>query len=161
MTPIEVNRSRLLAPTPHGFLGRRGGASVGTHAGLNVGLGSADDPAAVAANRVRATDAVAPGARGRGIASDALRALVLFAWTLPGLHRVELHIEPWNAASLGVARRVGFSYEGLLAGYMEIGGRRRDLASYAVIRTAPPETVRPPAAGMPTAISDGRPTSAP
>ena len=60
---VEINRSRLLAPVSHGFLGRRGGASTGAHAGLNVGLGSADDPAVVAANRALATDAVAPGAR--------------------------------------------------------------------------------------------------
>ncbi|WP_082045970.1 GNAT family N-acetyltransferase [Arthrobacter sp. L77] len=105
--------------------------------------------------------AVAPAARGRGVATDALRALTSFAWTLPGLYRVELHIEPWNAASLGAARRAGFTYEGLLGSYLEIGGERRDLASYAVIRTAPPETVRPPASGMPTVIRDGRPTSAP
>ncbi|WP_434993212.1 GNAT family N-acetyltransferase [Arthrobacter sp. Ld5] len=111
--------------------------------------------------RGQAGYAVAPSARGRGVATDALRALVRFAWTLPCLHRVELHIEPWNAASIGVARRAGFSYEGILGSYLEIGGERRDLASYAVIRTAPPETLSPPASGMPTVISDGRPTSAP
>nr|WP_277923230.1 MULTISPECIES: peptidoglycan editing factor PgeF [unclassified Sphingomonas] len=46
----------------HGFLGREGGVSTGVHAGLNVGLGSDDDAAAIAENRVRATDAVLPGA---------------------------------------------------------------------------------------------------
>ncbi|MBG6223880.1 RimJ/RimL family protein N-acetyltransferase [Arthrobacter sp. CAN_A2] len=111
--------------------------------------------------RAQAGYAVAPAARGRGIATDALRALVSFAWTLPGLYRVELHIEPWNTASIGVARRAGFSYEGLLGSYLEIAGERRDLASYALIRTAPPETVRPPDSGMPTVIRDGRPTSEP
>ncbi|WP_258069758.1 GNAT family N-acetyltransferase [Arthrobacter sp. SX1312] len=111
--------------------------------------------------RGQAGYAVAPAARGRGTATDALRALTSFAWTLPGLHRLELHIEPWNAASVGVARRAGFSYEGILRSYLEIGGERRDLAAYAVIRTAPPETVSPPATGMPTVIRDGRPTSEP
>lgn len=48
---------------PHGFLGRRGGVSEGEYASLNVGLGSDDDPAAVAENRRRATDAILPGAR--------------------------------------------------------------------------------------------------
>ena len=33
---------------PHGFLGRQGGVSTGIVAGLNVGLGSADDRAASA-----------------------------------------------------------------------------------------------------------------
>ena len=58
----EVIRARSLAGVAHGFLGRRGGVSVGATAGLNVGLGSADDPAAVAENRRRAAAAVAPGA---------------------------------------------------------------------------------------------------
>ena len=51
-----------LAGTAHGFLGREGGVSGDIYASLNVGLGSADDPAAVAANRARAVAAVAPGA---------------------------------------------------------------------------------------------------
>jgi YfiH family protein len=46
----------------HGFVGRRGGASTGIFASLNVGLGSSDDPALVRENRRRAVDAVAPGA---------------------------------------------------------------------------------------------------
>jgi YfiH family protein len=41
----------------------RGGVSEGLHAGLNVGWGSEDDPAATAENRRRATQAVLPGAR--------------------------------------------------------------------------------------------------
>ena len=51
-----------LGGVSHGFLGRQGGVSHGIYASLNVGLGSADDPAAVAENRARATAAVAPGA---------------------------------------------------------------------------------------------------
>jgi polyphenol oxidase len=59
---IEVARARALEGVAHGFLGRRGGASQGVHAGLNVGLGSQDDPATIAENRRRATEAVLPGA---------------------------------------------------------------------------------------------------
>lgn len=61
--PVEIIHSPLLAGTRHGFLGRLGGVSTGIQAGLNVGLGSDDDPAAVAANRRLATQAVAPGAQ--------------------------------------------------------------------------------------------------
>ncbi len=60
--PVEVNRAEVLAGIPHGFLGRRGGVSAGVVAGLNVGLGSGDEEAAVAENRRRAGDAVLPGA---------------------------------------------------------------------------------------------------
>ncbi|GAA4822684.1 peptidoglycan editing factor PgeF [Sphingosinicella ginsenosidimutans] len=58
---VETIRSRLIG-VPHGFLGRRGGVSQGVCAGLNVGLGSGDERAAIAENRRRAVAAVAPGA---------------------------------------------------------------------------------------------------
>lgn len=60
--PVEVIRAAVLEGVPHGFLGRRGGVSVGAVAGLNTGLGSDDDPEAVAENRARAVAAVLPGA---------------------------------------------------------------------------------------------------
>ncbi len=47
-----------LDPFPHGFLGRQGGVSTGLYAGLNVGLGSDDDRAAIIENRKRAAQAV-------------------------------------------------------------------------------------------------------
>ena len=63
MADPEVLRSPLLDRLPHGFLGRRGGVSSGVVAGLNVGLGAGDDPAAVQTNRALAAAAIAPGAR--------------------------------------------------------------------------------------------------
>ncbi|MEH3107321.1 MAG: peptidoglycan editing factor PgeF [Sphingomonas fennica] len=61
MLPAPI-RAAALGDLPHGFLGREGGVSTGIHAGLNVGLGSDDDPAAVAENRRRAAASVLPGA---------------------------------------------------------------------------------------------------
>lgn len=59
------------APTldgvPHGFFGRQGGVSSGDLAALNCGLGSGDDPALIAENRRRATEAVLPGASLAGL----------------------------------------------------------------------------------------------
>ena len=63
MSHVEVTRARALDGIPHGFLGRRGGVSTGLVAGLNVGTGSADDPAAIAENRSRAAETVLPGGR--------------------------------------------------------------------------------------------------
>lgn len=60
--PLDITRVAALDGVPHGFLGRRGGVSTGAVASLNAGLGSADDPAAVAENRRRAAAAVLPGA---------------------------------------------------------------------------------------------------
>jgi YfiH family protein len=59
---VDVLRAKALAGLAHGFLGRRGGVSTGVCEGLNVGLGSGDDRAAIGENRRRAVAAVAPGA---------------------------------------------------------------------------------------------------
>lgn len=58
-----IETADALAGIPHGFLGRKGGVSTGILSGLNVGLGSGDDRAAIAENRRRAVEAVLPGAR--------------------------------------------------------------------------------------------------
>ena len=62
MSEVEINRADALAGLPHGFLGRRGGVSVGELAGLNVGYGSNDDKEAIDENRRRAIAALLPGA---------------------------------------------------------------------------------------------------
>ena len=86
--------------------------------------------------RATAGYAVAPSARGQGVAADALKALTGFAWTLPELHRVELYVEPDNAASQRTAERAGYAFEGVLRQHQKIGGRRRDMAIYAALRSA-------------------------
>jgi YfiH family protein len=63
VSQVEAIRARALEGVAHGFLGRRGGVSTGILAGLNVGSGSADDPALIAENRRRATEAVLAGGR--------------------------------------------------------------------------------------------------
>ena len=85
-------------------------------------------------DRTEAGYSITPGARGSGFAGSALRALADFAWTVPEVHRVELHIEPWNTASIRTAERAGFEREGLMRSYMEISGQRRDLLLYAAVR---------------------------
>lgn len=62
MNGVEVLRAISLGQLPHGFLGRRGGMSVGACAGLNVGFGSKDDREAVAGNRRLAIAAIYPEA---------------------------------------------------------------------------------------------------
>jgi len=84
--------------------------------------------------RASAAYSVAPGERGHGYAADALTALTDFAWTLPRLHRVELHIEPWNIGSIRTAQRSGHAREGLMRGHQEIGDRRRDMLLNAALR---------------------------
>jgi len=63
VSAVEVIRAAALDGVAHGFLGRRGGASTGLYAGLNVGTGSDDEAGAIAENRRLATEAVLPGGR--------------------------------------------------------------------------------------------------
>jgi len=84
--------------------------------------------------RATAGYAVRPSARGHGVATHALKALTAFGWTLPSLHRIELYVEPENLASRRTAERAGYLHEGVLRQHQEIGGRRRDMCLYAVLR---------------------------
>lgn len=90
--------------------------------------------AALAQGRASAGYSVTPGARGRGVGAAALTALTSFAWNIRELYRIELYIEPWNVASVKTAERAGYEREGLLRSHREIGGSRRDMLLYAVIR---------------------------
>ncbi len=77
---------------------------------------------------------VAPRARGRGAAGDALVAVTGFAWTFPDLFRLEAFIEPANRASVLTAEAAGYRCEGVLRSYLAFGGTRRDMAVYARLR---------------------------
>ena len=88
----------------------------------------------LSAGRATAGYSVSPAHRGRGIASSALQALTEFAWTIPELFRIELHIEPWNTGSIHVAESAGYRREGLLRSFQEIGGVRCDMLLYAATR---------------------------
>ena len=75
-----------------------------------------------------------PQARGRGVMT---RAVGLFSrWifeTLP-VERIEITIEPANAASRGVAERAGYTFEGVLRSHTVIKGKRRDMAMHSLLR---------------------------
>ena len=57
---------------------------------------------------------VAPEARGRGIAGRALGLLTRWGFAELGLARIELRIDPRNAASGRVAERAGYRLDGVL-----------------------------------------------
>ena len=56
--PLQDDALSGLSGIVHGFFTRKGGVSQGIFAGLNIGLGSADDQAVVADNRARAMAAL-------------------------------------------------------------------------------------------------------
>ncbi|MFB6890055.1 GNAT family N-acetyltransferase [Kitasatospora sp. NPDC056327] len=55
------------------------------------------------------------GHGGRGIATAAARTVAAAALALPGIHRVEIHCDPANTPSAGVARRLGFRLDRVIA----------------------------------------------
>lgn len=69
--------------------------------------------------------------RGRGAAALAAHALATWAHRDLQIPRVELYVEPWNAASIRSAERAGFQREGLLRSWLELGGERKDMFIYA------------------------------
>jgi RimJ/RimL family protein N-acetyltransferase len=71
-------------------------------------------------------------ARGRGVASRALRLAVAHAIAEHGLTRLQLVVEPANEASIRVAENAGFRCERLLRGYVELKEERRDVYMYAL-----------------------------
>lgn len=69
---------------------------------------------------------VVPAARGRGIATEALRLLTDWAFAELGLGRVQVFVATENVAALRLAERSGFRHEGVLRSYWEGDGSRLD-----------------------------------
>jgi RimJ/RimL family protein N-acetyltransferase len=76
---------------------------------------------------------VAPEARGKGVATQALWLLAGWVFGSLGLVRLELFTEPENAASQRVVERCGFVREGLLRARWVSKGRRRDSVVYGLL----------------------------
>ena len=76
---------------------------------------------------------LASWARGRGVATRALRLLCAWAFDSLDLARIQLHTLPDNDASQRVAERAGFRREGLLRSWTEMKGRRVDLVMFSLL----------------------------
>ena len=83
--------------------------------------------------------AVTPTARGRGVATEALRQLTRWAFD-EGMQRVTALISPDNHASTRVAQKAGYTFEGVLRSMHHIDGRRGDLQSWSIL---PGELIAP------------------
>jgi RimJ/RimL family protein N-acetyltransferase len=76
---------------------------------------------------------LAPDARGRGVATHAVRLLAKWAFADLDLARVQLMCGPDNAASQRVAERCGFIREGVLRSHMPFKGGRRDTVMFSLL----------------------------
>lgn len=70
----------------------------------------------------------------KGLATEALRALLPFAFDTLGLHRVEARHDVLNPASGRVMEHAGFRPEGIARDSVMIKGRSADMACYAMLR---------------------------
>lgn len=87
---------------------------------------------------------VAPWARGRGVATAAVRLLVDWAFDELGDGRVELMASPANTASCRVAEKAGLRFEGVLRGREATReGHRRDLAVFGLLASDPRSAAAP------------------
>ena len=71
---------------------------------------------------------------GSGRMSAGMRLVLRRAFTELGLHRVEANIQPENADSIELVRRLGFVREGYSPRYLKIRGRWRDHERWALTR---------------------------
>lgn len=76
---------------------------------------------------------VAKEARGRGIATRAVRLLARWAIVDLGLERLELMTSVDNVVSQAVADRAGFAREGLLRSYVTHGCGRIDVVMFSLV----------------------------
>ncbi len=83
---------------------------------------------------------VAAHARGRGVASEALRQLTAWAFEERGILRAHLLIDVANPASSKVAERAGYRLEGVMRSAYIKQGRRGDTQLWARLPGDPPVT---------------------
>ena len=75
------------------------------------------------------------GEGGRGVITEAVRALSRFAFDTLHAQRVEVRMSSDNARSRAVAERCGFTLEGVLRrDSLDVNGQPRDTAVYARVR---------------------------
>lgn len=77
----------------------------------------------------------APQDRGRGLGTAALQEVTRYLFEEEHAHRVQVSTDVTNAAMRRTCERAGFSFEGVLRGFMPTSNGPRDYAMYAMTQT--------------------------
>lgn len=131
------------------YIERRADWSSGTHASWGVfGTGRPEDEVlgSISIHRIDVPQGRAeigywtsPSARGRGVATGAVRAVVGWGFEQLNLFRIALTHAVANEASCRVAGKVGFALEGVMrASFVYGDGRRHDEHLHGLLRSDPP-----------------------
>jgi RimJ/RimL family protein N-acetyltransferase len=93
---------------------------------LNLQFGEDEEVAGLAVS-------VFPQARGRGVASKALRLGATWGLRQLGLHRVFAECAADNLASIRAIEKAGFQREGILRAHCKIHGQRHDCVMFSLL----------------------------
>jgi ribosomal-protein-alanine N-acetyltransferase len=77
------------------------------------------------------------GMGGRGLMTEAVRLATRHAFDVLGLHRLEANIQPGNAPSIALVKRLGFRREGFSPRYLRMDGDWRDHERWALLADEP------------------------
>ncbi len=69
---------------------------------------------------------------GQGLMKQAMRLVLVDAFTTLGLHRLEANVQPTNEQSKGLVKSLGFRREGYSLRYLQIDGQWCDHERYAI-----------------------------
>jgi [ribosomal protein S5]-alanine N-acetyltransferase len=71
---------------------------------------------------------------GSGLMREGLALVIDRAFGELGLHRLEANVQPSNRRSIALVRGLGFRREGVVRGYLKIGGRWQDHERWALLK---------------------------
>ena len=78
-----------------------------------------------------------PALQGRGLASEAVKLAINYAFDEIGLHRIETDIDPRNEPSCRLVERLGFQREGLLRQRWYVNDEATDSVLHGLLKTDP------------------------
>ncbi len=71
--------------------------------------------------------------QGKGLATEAVKEVINFAFNILKLHRINAEVMPRNAKSLRIMEKLGFEKEGLARRYLEINNKWEDHYTFGLI----------------------------
>ncbi len=78
---------------------------------------------------------ILPGEQGKGYATEAIRSICNYAFTVLDVHRIEAIVEGENNASMQLLTKLGFTHEGVRKECEMKNGRYIDLHSFALLNS--------------------------